>query len=69
MHTGIYEQLITQLLQERCDAQGDRYFVQTQKMDSAEAAEYLSRFLREVLRGALERIPQAGEGSRIQRQV
>ncbi|MDI6402205.1 DUF3427 domain-containing protein [Balneolaceae bacterium ANBcel3] len=69
MHTGIYEQLITQLLQKRCDAQRDRYFIQTQKMDSAEAGEYLSRFLRDVLRGALERIPQSGEGSRIQRQV
>ncbi|GAB6088786.1 DUF3427 domain-containing protein [Spirochaeta dissipatitropha] len=69
MHTGIYEQLITELLQEQCTEQGDRYFVQTQALDSAEAGEYLSRFVRDVLRGALESIPHAGEGSRVQRQV
>lgn len=57
MKSGIYESLITHLLEERLNKLSDSYYIEKQQMDSAEAGEYLSRFLTRVLFIALESLP------------
>lgn len=51
--TGIYESLITRLLEERLSGIEGKYYVQKQQMDAAEAAEYLSRFMSHIFCVAL----------------
>lgn len=73
MYTGIYEQLITQLLHEQWEAQKHRYHIHTRTLDPAEAAGYLSAFIHELFRVSLESVPHGGAHgggeSRLQRQV
>ena len=55
---GIYEQLITQLIESRLDR--DSFYVGERQLSSAEASVWLSRFLTGILEFAVESIP-AGE--------
>ena len=61
IQTGIYESLITRLLHERLSELESSYHIERKPVDSAEAAEYLSRFLTHVLRTALESLPNNDE--------
>lgn len=56
--SGIYEQLITQLIESRLDR--DSFYVGERQLNSAEASVWLSRFLTGILEFAVESIP-AGE--------
>ena len=54
MKTGIYEQLITQLLQEKLEQVKGRYYVESQTLQASDAALYLSRFLQNVIHSVLD---------------
>ena len=54
MKIGIYEQLITQLIQEKLDNDGGRYHVESETLQTSDAALYLSRFLQNVIYSVLE---------------
>ncbi|WP_083914946.1 DEAD/DEAH box helicase [Alkalispirochaeta alkalica] len=69
MHTGIYEQLITDLLRESFEQKQQQYFIQKRPLDPAEAGRYLSTFLQNLLCNVLESLPYSGEGTRLERQV
>jgi len=58
--TGIYEKLITSLLQQRLNEENPetRYYVKKQNLDAGEAAVYLSRFLQSLLYQILESYPK-----------
>ncbi|RMJ05929.1 type I restriction enzyme EcoKI subunit R [Marinobacter litoralis] len=62
---GIYEQLITQLIESRLDR--DRFFVGERQLSSAEASVWLSRFLTGILEFAVESVP-AGD-DRLHKQI
>ena len=50
MKTGLYEELITQLLQDKLsECEGERYFIERQPLETADAALYLSHFLQHIL--------------------
>lgn len=50
MTAGLYEELITQLLQDKLSQKKDGlYFIERQTLDAADAAIYLSRFLQHIL--------------------
>ena len=50
MKTGLYEELITQLLQDKLsECEDERYFIERQPLETADAALYLSHFLQHIL--------------------
>ena len=61
INCGIYESLITRLLQDKLSEIESSYHIERQKLDSAEAAEYLSRFLNHVLHSAFESLPNSDD--------
>ncbi|UZD64569.1 hypothetical protein LJ360_13200 [Marinobacter sp. AN1] len=63
--TGIYEQLITKLIESRLDR--SRFYVGERQLDSSEASVWLSRFLSNILEFAIEAVP-SGE-DRLQEQI
>src|SRR5699024_12463726 len=63
--TGIYEQLITELISQRL--QHDRFYIGERELSAAEASVWLSRFLSNVLEYALESIPNST--NRLQEQI
>ncbi|WP_372985138.1 DUF3427 domain-containing protein [Marinobacter sp.] len=63
--TGIYEQLITKLIQSRLDR--EKFYVGERQLSSAEASVWLSRFLSNILEFAIESVP-TGE-NRLQEQI
>jgi superfamily II DNA or RNA helicase len=65
---GIYEQLLTQLLAEKLNNISTEYYIETTKIESTEAALYLSRFLSRLIWSALECIPDDKE-DRLQKQI
>src|SRR5690554_1691141 len=63
--TGIYEQLITKLIESRLDR--DRFYVGERQLNSAEASVWLSRFLSNILEFAIEAVPSGDD--RLQQQI
>jgi len=63
--TGIYEQLITKLIESRLDR--DRFYVGERQLNSAEASVWLSRFLSNILEFAIEAVPSGDD--RLQEQI
>ena len=59
--TGIYESLITRLLQERLNKIEGVYYIEKKQLDAAEAAQYLSRFLSNILLIAFDTLPNTEE--------
>lgn len=55
--TGIYEALITRMLEQRLQEIEGSYFIAKQQLDCAEAAQYLTTFLSNVLFLALDSLP------------
>ena len=53
--TGIYEQLITQLVEQKLDR--DSFYVGERTLETAEAATWLSRFLTRIVEIAMDSIP------------
>lgn len=62
---GIYEQLITQLIDSRIDRK--RFYVGERELNSSEASIWLSRFLSHILEYAIESVPASGD--RLQQQI
>lgn len=62
---GIYEQLITQLIDSRIDR--ERFFVGERELNSSEASVWLSRFLSHILEYAIESVPSSDD--RLQQQI
>jgi len=62
---GIYEQLITQLIESRLDRK--HFYIGERELDSSEASVWLSRFLSNILEYAIAAIP-AGD-NRLQQQI
>lgn len=66
MHqTGIYEQLITQLVERNLDR--DSFFIGERALEAAEAATWLSRFLTRIIEIALDSVPSSD--NRISEQI
>lgn len=65
--SGIYETLITEVLQRRLEKLQSEFYIQRQPLDASEAALYLSRFLGFILESALDALPD--EDDRIARQI
>ena len=63
--TGIYEQLITKLIESRLDR--DKFYVGERQLNSAEASVWLSRFLSNILEFAVEAVPSGDD--RLQEQI
>src|SRR5690554_6244169 len=63
--TGIYEQLITKLIESRLDR--DKFYVGERQLNSAEASVWLSRFLSNILEFAIEAVPSGDD--RLQQQI
>lgn len=63
--TGIYEQLITNLIESRLDR--ERFYVGEHQLSSADAAVWLSRFLSNILEFAIESVPSGDH--RLQEQI
>jgi superfamily II DNA or RNA helicase len=63
--TGIYEQLITQLVEHSLDRES--FFVGERSLEAAEAATWLSRFLTRVIEIAMDSVPNID--NRIQEQI
>ncbi|WP_372599303.1 DUF3427 domain-containing protein [Amphritea sp.] len=63
--TGIYEQLITQLIASRLDRK--RFYVGERELSSSEASIWLSRFLSNILEYVIDAIPATEE--RLQQQI
>jgi len=63
--TGIYEQLITQLIEQKLNR--EIFYVGERQLESAEAATWLSRFLTRLIELAMESVPQSK--SRIAEQI
>lgn len=63
--TGIYEQLITKLIENRLDR--DKFYVGERQLNSAEASVWLSRFLSNILEFAIEAVPSGDD--RLQEQI
>ncbi len=62
---GIYEQLITQLIERNLDR--DNFYVGERRLETSEAAVWLSRFLVKVMTYAIDSIPSGDE--RLQQQI
>lgn len=65
--TGIYEQLITELLYKELDKHSEKYFIGNQELQKADAAVYLARFLSSILYRVLDALPDGDD--RIQQQI
>jgi len=63
--SGIYEQLITQLIESRINR--DSFYVGERELDSSEASIWLSRFLSHILEYAIESLPASDD--RLQKQI
>ncbi len=63
--TGIYEQLITKLIESRLDR--NRFYVGERQLNSSEASVWLSRFLSNILEFAIEAVPSGDD--RLQEQI
>jgi len=63
--TGIYEQLITQLVEESLDRES--FYVGERSLETAEAATWLSRFLTRIIEIAMDSVPN-GDG-RVREQI
>jgi superfamily II DNA or RNA helicase len=63
--TGIYEQLITQLVEHSLDRES--FFVGERSLEAAEAATWLSRFLTRIIEIAMDSVPNSD--NRIQEQI
>ena len=63
--TGIYEQLITQLVEHNLDRES--FFVGERSLEAAEAATWLSRFLTRIIEIAMDSVPNSDH--RIQEQI
>ncbi|MFT4803931.1 MAG: hypothetical protein ACI9YE_001128 [Psychroserpens sp.] len=63
--TGIYEQLITQLVEHNLDRES--FFVGERSLEAAEAATWLSRFLTRIIEIAMDSVPNSD--NRIQEQI
>lgn len=63
--TGIYEQLITELIESRLDR--DRFYVRERELGHNEASIWLSRFLSNILEYAIDAIPNGDD--RLQQQI
>jgi len=63
--TGIYEQLITRLIESHLDR--DRFYVGERQLNSAEASVWLARFLSHILEFAIESVPSGSD--RLQAQI
>lgn len=57
--TGIYEQLITQLVEQNLNR--DVFYVGERDLESAEAATWLSRFLTHIIELAMDSVPQSNK--------
>jgi len=64
-HTGIYEQLITQLVEQSLDRES--FHVGERALEAAEAATWLSRFLNRIIEIAMDSVP--GGDNRINEQI
>ncbi|MBB1423841.1 DUF3427 domain-containing protein [Pseudoalteromonas sp. SG43-7] len=62
---GIYEQLITQVIEQNLNR--DQFYVGERQLESAEAATWLSRFLGKLVEHAIDAIPNSSE--RLQEQI
>ncbi|HCM04396.1 MAG TPA: DUF3427 domain-containing protein [Oceanospirillales bacterium] len=62
---GIYEQLLTQLIESRIDR--DRFYVGERELNGNEASVWLSRFLSHILEYAIESVPASED--RLQNQI
>lgn len=62
---GIYEQLITQVIEQNLNR--DQFYVGERQLESAEAATWLSRFLGKLVEHAIDAIPSSNE--RLQEQI
>ena len=62
---GIYEQLLTQLIESRIDR--ERFYVGERELNSSEASTWLSRFLSHILEYAIESVPSSDD--RLQQQI
>ncbi|HCD03733.1 MULTISPECIES: DEAD/DEAH box helicase [unclassified Methylophaga] len=62
---GIYEQLITQLIESRIDR--ERFYVGERELNGNEASVWLSRFLSHILEYAIESVPASDD--RLQQQI
>ncbi len=62
---GIYEQLITQLIDSRIDR--ERFFVGERELNSSEASVWISRFLSQILECAIESVPLGDD--RLEQQI
>lgn len=62
---GIYEQLITKLIESRIDR--DKFYVGERQLSSSEASVWLSRFLTNILQFAIESLPASDD--RLQAQI
>ena len=65
--SGIYESLITEILQVRLEQIKSEFYIERQPLDANEAALYISRFLGVVLKSALDSLPNSDD--RIARQI
>jgi hypothetical protein len=63
--TGIYEQLITQLVEQKLDR--SKYYVGERIIEGAEAATWLSRFLTRIIEIAMDSVPSGD--SRVLEQI
>ena len=63
--TGIYEQLITKLIQSRLNR--EKFYVGERQLNSTEASVWLSRFLSNVLEFAIDSVPSGND--RLQAQI
>ncbi|PWQ97375.1 DUF3427 domain-containing protein, partial [Leucothrix pacifica] len=62
---GIYEQLITQLIESHLDR--DRFYIGDRQLESADASIWLSRFLSNILEFAIKAIPKGDD--QLQKQI
>ena len=65
--TGIYEQLITELLYKELDKHSEKFYIGNQELQKADAAVYLARFLSSILFRVLDSLPDGDD--RIQQQI
>lgn len=64
-HTGIYEQLITQLVEQNLDRES--FYIGERLLETAEAATWLSRFLTRIIEIAMDSVPNSDD--RIHQQI
>ena len=65
---GIYEQLITSILEKELSKNNTEYEIHKEKIDPSDAALYLSRYLIQIFNMALESFPVSDE-HRVRKQI